>query len=110
MSLDPATFFHHAADAEKTTVYTQNADGDLEPHDALLIAQTHRQRLFVTLETRRRYVTYSFVDDSSDEVELDFVQDYQEVEDLLEDAGLYGAHDGEVGVVYHNLLFLLMNP
>ncbi|MCB2377987.1 hypothetical protein LGH70_10370 [Hymenobacter sp. BT635] len=110
MSLDPATFFHHAADNEKTIVYTQTVDGDMEPHDALLIAQTNRQRLFVTLEKRRRYVTYTFVDDATDDVELDFVQDYQEVEELLEDAGLYGSHDGEVGILYHNLLFLLMNP
>ncbi len=31
-------------------------------------------------------------------------------EALLEDAGLYGAYDEELGIVYHNLLFLLMNP
>ncbi|TGE25135.1 hypothetical protein E5K00_08030 [Hymenobacter aquaticus] len=110
MSLDPTTFFHHAADEEKTTVYTQTADGDLEPHDALLIAQTPRRRLFVTLEKRRRYLTYTFLEEDSDEVELEFVEDYQEVEELLEDAGLYGSHDGEVGIVFHNLLFLLMNP
>ncbi|MCB2408035.1 hypothetical protein [Hymenobacter lucidus] len=110
MSLDPITFLQHTADAEKTVVYTQTPDGDEQPLPALLIAQTNRQRLFVTLEARRRYVTYSFLDDSSDDMELDFVQDYEEVEALMEDAGLFGSHDGEVGILYHNLLFLLMNP
>ncbi|QDA61479.1 hypothetical protein [Hymenobacter jejuensis] len=110
MSLDSSTFFLHTPDAEKTTIETQTASGSVQQHDALLIAQTPRQKLFVTLDTKRRYVTLTYVDDSSDDIELDFVQDYEEVEDLLEDAGLYGRHDGELGVLYHNLLFLLMNP
>ncbi|TGE17352.1 hypothetical protein [Hymenobacter elongatus] len=110
MSLDPATFLRHTAETEKTIIHTRTAAGDPEQHDALLIAQTYHQKLFVTLETRRRYVTHTIVDEASDEVELDFVQDYEEVETLLEDAGLYGRHEGEVGVLYHNLLFLLMNP
>jgi hypothetical protein len=79
---------------------------------ALLIAQTQWQKLFITLEKPRRYLTHTVPPDSDDEdeVEIDFVQDYVEVEALLEDAGLDGLHDGERGVLYHNLLFLLMNP
>ncbi|AII53220.1 hypothetical protein [Hymenobacter sp. APR13] len=45
-----------------------------------------------------------------DEPEIEFLTDYEEVEALLEDAGLDGMHDGEQGILYHNLLFLLMNP
>ncbi|MBC8082308.1 MAG: hypothetical protein H7Z21_03795 [Hymenobacter sp.] len=110
MRLDPDIFLHHTPDAEKTVVYTQTADGELEQHPALLVAQTRRQKLFITLEAQRRYLTHTRPDDDSGDVEQDFVLDYAEVEALLEDAGLDGIHDGEQGIVYHNLLFLLMNP
>ena len=43
------------------------------------------------------------------DVEIDFLQDYEAVEALLEDAGLDGIYDGDQGILYHNLLFLLMN-
>ena len=109
MPVDSATFLLHAPAAEKTIVESPTATGR-EQHAALLIAQTRQQKLFVTLEARRRYLTHTLVADSPGEVELDFVQDYAEVEALLEDAGLDGIHDGEQGIVYHNLLFLLMNP
>jgi hypothetical protein len=108
MSLDSATLLLHTDAAQKTIIQTQTATG-LQEHDALLIAQTYQQKLFVTLEAQRRYVTFTWPDDATGEVELDFVQDYEEVEALLEDAGLYGAYDGEVGILYHNLLFLLVN-
>ena len=109
MSLDLETFLQHAPDAEKTIIHTQKGNRR-QQFPALLVAQTLNQKLFVTLEAQRRYVTHTIVEDSPDEVELDFVEDYAEVEALMEDAGLYGLHDGEVGIVYHNLLFLLMNP
>ncbi|MBC6989450.1 hypothetical protein [Hymenobacter sp. BT491] len=109
MSLDSSTFLLHTPEGEKTTIQTQTATGSIQQHDALLIAQTPGQKLFVTLEAKRRYVTLTYLSNASDDVELDFVQDYEEVEDLMEDAGLYGRHDGELGVLYHNLLFLLMN-
>ncbi|MCC2548222.1 hypothetical protein LJY25_17360 [Hymenobacter sp. BT175] len=110
MSIDLATFLRHTPEAEKTTIYVQLDEEETEAYDALLIAQTPRQKLFITLEARRRYVTHTLVDDDPGEVELDFVQDYAEVEALLEDAGLYGAYDEELGILYHNLLYLLMNP
>lgn len=109
MSLDLETFLQHAPDAEKTVIHTQENNRH-QQYPALLIAQTYSQKLFVTLEAKRRYVTHTLSEENPDEIELDFVEDYAEVEALLEDAGLYGLHDGEVGVVYHNLLFLLMNP
>lgn len=108
MSLDLATFLLHAAPAEKTTIQVQTARGP-QALDALLIAQTPRQKLFITLEATRRYLTHTILNDASDDIELDFLQDYEEVEELMEDAGLYGHHDGELGILYHNLLFLLMN-
>lgn len=109
MSLDSRTFLQHTAAAEKTIIQTRTAAGPRQ-YDALLIAQTSRQKLFITLEAKRRYVTHTYINDTTDEVELDFVQDYEEVEALLNDAGCYGRHAGEVGILYHNLLFLLMNP
>ncbi|SNR62726.1 MULTISPECIES: hypothetical protein [Hymenobacter] len=109
MPLDPASFLQHAAPDEKTTVYTKAADGTIQEHPALLIAQTKTQKLFITLEKRRRYVAHTQVPDSND-IEIDFLQDYEEIEALMEDAGLDGIHDGEQGILYHNLLFLLMNP
>lgn len=109
MSLDLPSFLLHTAPAEKTTVYTRNPDGSLREHLALLIAQTKHQKLFITVEAKRRYVTHTLHPDS-DELEIDFLQDYEQVEALLEDAGLDGIHDGEQGILYHNLLFLLMNP
>ncbi|RYU77777.1 hypothetical protein [Hymenobacter persicinus] len=112
MPLDSASFLHHTDPAEKTTVYTRVADGDVTEVPALLIAQTQWQKLFITLEKPRRYLTHTRPPDSADEdeLEIDFVQDYEEVEALMEDAGLDGLHDGERGMLYHNLLFLLMNP
>ena len=108
--IDPATFLLHTPEAEKTIVYTQTPDGDIEQHPALLVAQTRHRKLFITLETRRRYLVHTFTADEPDEPEQEFVDDYAEVEELLEDAGLDGIHDGEQGLVYHNLLYLLMNP
>ncbi|GAA4013697.1 hypothetical protein GCM10022408_28510 [Hymenobacter fastidiosus] len=110
MSIDHATFLRHTPEAEKTIVYVVVDEDETEPYDALLIAQTPRQKLFITLEARRRYLTHTLAADDDDEVELDFVQDYEEVEALLEDAGLYGTHHDGLGMLYHNLLFLLMNP
>ncbi|OUJ74257.1 hypothetical protein BXP70_11085 [Hymenobacter crusticola] len=109
MSLDLETFLQHTPAAEKTIIHTQKRNQH-QQFPALLIAQTPSQKLFVTLEAQRRYVTHTIAEDNPDELELDFVEDYAEVEAILEDAGLYGVHDGEVGIVYHNLLFLLMNP
>jgi hypothetical protein len=109
--IDPETFLLHTPDAEKTVVYVHTPDGDIEQYPALLVAQTHRRKLFITLEARRRYLTHTLVEDGPpDEVEQEFLDDYAEVEDLMEDAGLDGIHDGEQGIVYHNLLYLLMNP
>lgn len=111
MSLDPATFLHHTADAEKTVVQTRTAAGRWQQHAALLVAETRRQKLFVTLETPRRYLTHTLVEDGpAGEVELDFAQDYEEVAALMEAAGRHGTHDGAQGILYHNLLFLLLNP
>jgi len=109
MSLDLETFLQHAPDAEKTVIHTHKGK-QRQQFPALLVAQTLRQKLFITLEAQRRYVTHTLAEDNEEEIELDFVEDYAEVEALMEDAGLYGLHDGEVGIVYHNLLFLLMNP
>lgn len=109
MSLDRATFLHHTPPAEKTVVHTRTAAGRPQQHDALLVAQTRHQKLFVTLEAQRRYLTHTLHPGSA-EVELDFVQDYEEVEALLAEAGRQGRHDGQQGVLYHNLLFLLVNP
>ncbi|GAB3238265.1 hypothetical protein GCM10027346_30660 [Hymenobacter seoulensis] len=110
MSLDPASFLLHTPASEKTTILIRSADGQsTQPCEALLIAQTKHQRLFITLEKKRRYLTYTQVP-NSEEVEMDFLRDYEEVEALMEDAGLDGIHDGEQGILYHNLLFLLMNP
>ncbi|HEX8348869.1 MAG TPA: hypothetical protein VF598_02835, partial [Hymenobacter sp.] len=105
-----ASFLQHTADNEKTTVHTRATNGrGAQQYDALLIAQTKSQKLFITLERKRRYVTFTQLEDS-DDIELDFLQDYAEVEAIMEDAGLDGIHDGERGILYHNLLFLLMNP
>ncbi|NVO32785.1 hypothetical protein [Hymenobacter lapidiphilus] len=113
MSLDTYTFLQHTTEAEKTTVYTRGEDEDgdevLIPCSALLIAQTEHQKLYITLEPRRRYLTHTLIP-GEPEPEIDFLRDYEEVEALLEDAGLDGIHDGEQGILYHNLLFLLMNP
>ncbi|AIZ64159.1 hypothetical protein PK28_11505 [Hymenobacter sp. DG25B] len=120
MSLDSATFFLHAAPSEKTTVYVHagpNADHDEEEEDgsqgrrcdALLIAQTYDQKLFVTLEEPRRYLTHTQLDEHSKDVEIDFLRDYEEVEEIMEEAGLAGMYNGAEGIVYHNLLFLVMN-
>ncbi|ALD20686.1 hypothetical protein [Hymenobacter sp. DG25A] len=118
MSLDSATFFLHAAPDEKTTVYVQNAQSEFEDEednhegrrcDALLIAQTYDQKLFVTLEEPRRYLTHTQLDEHSKEVEIDFLRDYEEVEEIMEEAGLAGMYNGAEGILYHNLLFLLMN-
>ncbi|GAA3924529.1 hypothetical protein [Hymenobacter algoricola] len=112
MPLDPATFLLHTEPAAKTTVRTRAADGTEHEIAALLIAQTRDQKLFITLETPRRYLTHTRLPDGEDEdeIEIDFVQDYAEIEALLEDAGLDGLHAGERGVLYPNLLYLLMNP
>ena len=110
MSLDTASFLLHTPDSEKTTIHIRTADGlSTTPCDALLIAQTKRQKLYITLEKKRRYLAYTQVPNSEEE-EIDFLRDYEEVEALLEDAGLDGIYDGEQGILYHNLLFLLMNP
>ena len=113
MSLDTLTFLQHTTEAEKTTVYIHGEDSDgedvLHACEALLIARTEYQKLFITVEPRRRYLTHTQVPGEVD-VEIDFLQDYEEVEALLEDAGLDGIFDGDQGILYHNLLFLLMNP
>ena len=113
MSLDILTYLQHTTEAEKTTFYTHEEDEDgedtLQAREALLIACTQYQKLFITLEPRRRYLTHSQVP-GEEEVEIDFLQDYEEVEAILEDAGLDGIYDGDQGILYHNLLFLLMNP
>ena len=112
MPLDSATYLLHTAEAEKTIIYLHGPDDeDNEVHacPALLIAQTKYRKLFITLETPRRYLAHTQVP-GEEEVEIEFLDDYEEVEALLEDAGLDGIHDGEQGVLYHNLLYLLMNP
>ncbi|HEX8426330.1 hypothetical protein [Hymenobacter sp.] len=110
MSLDLASFYQYTPENEKTTVYIQTPDGEeMEPCDALLVAQTKFRKLYITLERRRRYLVFTQVPDS-EELEMEFLHDYEEVETLLEDAGLDGIHDGEQGILYHNLLYLLMNP
>ncbi|MBG8555531.1 hypothetical protein [Hymenobacter guriensis] len=111
MPLDLATFLLHTPEAEKTTVYLHSDDEDddtLRTCAALLVAQTQDQKLFITLETPRRYLAHTQHPDE-DEPEIEFLHDYEEVEALLEDAGLDGLHDGERGILYHNLLYLLMN-
>jgi hypothetical protein len=110
MALDSTSFLLHTSPEEKTTIYTKAADGTTQECQALLIAQTRTQKLFITIEKKRRYVTHTQVPGSAEEVEIDFLQDYEEVEALMEDAGLDGIHDGEQGILYHNLLYLLMNP
>ncbi|WBO86673.1 hypothetical protein [Hymenobacter yonginensis] len=109
MSLDLASFLHHTPEREKTTVFIHVDEDEIESYDALLVAQTRHQKLFITLEPRRRYLTHTQVS-GEEEPEIDFLTDYEEVEALMEDAGLDGLHDGEQGILYHNLLFLLMNP
>lgn len=109
MPLDLASFLHHTPESEKTTVFIHLDEDEIASYDALLIAQTKFRKLFITLEPKRRYLTHTQVP-GEEEPEIDFLQDYEEVEALLEDAGLDGIHDGEQGLLYHNLLFLLMNP
>jgi hypothetical protein len=110
MSLDIASFLLHTPESEKTTIHIRSADGrSTQPCEALLIAETKHQKLYITLEKKRRYLAYTRVP-NSEEIEIDFLRDYEEVEALLEDAGLDGIHDGEQGILYHNLLYLLMNP
>jgi hypothetical protein len=109
MPIDLASFLHHTPEREKTTVYVHLDEDEIAAYDALLIAQTRYRKLYITLEPRRRYLTHTQQPDE-EEVEIDFLQDYEEVEALLEDAGLDGIHDGEQGILYHNLLYLLMNP
>lgn len=110
MPLDLASFLQHTPDAEKTAIQLYTPDGRATYScQALLVAQTRLQKLYITLETPRRYLAHTR-DADTGEVEIDFLRDYEEVEALLEDAGLDGIHDGEQGILYHNLLFLLMNP
>ena len=112
MPLDPATYLLHTAEAEKTIIYLHGPDDDddeVHACPALLIAQTKYRKLFIALETPRRYLAHTQVP-GEEEVEIEFLDDYEEVEALLEDAGLDGLHDGEQGILYHNLLYLLMNP
>ncbi|AHJ98511.1 hypothetical protein [Hymenobacter swuensis] len=109
MSLDLASFLHHTPENEKTTVFIHVDEDEIASYDALLVAQTRFRKLFITLEPKRRYLTHTHQPDE-EEPEIDFLTDYEEVEALLEDAGLDGIHDGEQGILYHNLLFLLMNP
>lgn len=109
MPLDLASFLHHTPENEKTTLYVHVDEETVEPYEALLVAQTRYRKLYITLEPRRRYLVHTQLKDA-DDVEIDFLQDYEEVEALIEDAGLDGIHDGEQGILYHNLLFLLMNP
>lgn len=109
MPLDLTSFLHHTPESEKTTLFIHVDEETVETYEALLIAQTRFRKLFITLEPKRRYLVHTQSADS-EEVEIDFLRDYEEVEALLEDAGLDGIHDGEQGILYHNLLFLLMNP
>jgi hypothetical protein len=109
MSLDLASFLHHTPESEKTTIYLHTDEETITSYEALLVAQTRFRKLFITLEPKRRYLVHTAVP-GEEEPEIDFLQDYEEVEALLEDAGLDGIHDGEQGILYHNLLFLLMNP
>ncbi|TGD79816.1 hypothetical protein [Hymenobacter wooponensis] len=110
MSLDITSFLLHTPESEKTTIHIRSADGrNTQPCEALLIAETKHQKLYITLEKKRRYLAHTRVP-NSEEVEIDFLRDYEEVEALMEDAGLDGIHDGEQGILYHNLLYLLMNP
>jgi hypothetical protein len=109
MPIDLASFLLHTPESEKTTVFIHVDEDEVASYDALLVAQTRFRKLFITLEPRRRYLVHTQVPGEED-VEIDFLQDYEEVEALLEDAGLDGTHDGEQGILYHNLLFLLMNP
>ncbi|AII53219.1 hypothetical protein [Hymenobacter sp. APR13] len=50
MPLDPATYLLHTAAAEKTTVYVHLDEDTVEAYEALLIAQTRHQKLFITVE------------------------------------------------------------
>ena len=109
MSIDLASFLYHTPESEKTTVFVHLDEDEVASYDALLVAQTRFRKLFITLEPKRRYLMHTQVPDEA-ESEIDFLQDYEEVEALLEDAGLDGIHDGEQGILYHNLLYLLMNP
>ncbi|MBC6609299.1 hypothetical protein H8B15_00075 [Hymenobacter sp. BT507] len=109
MPIDLTSFLQHTPEGEKTSVFIHVDEETIETYDALLIAQTRYRKLFITLEPKRRYLVHTQVVDA-EEIEIDFLQDYEEVEALLEDAGLDGIHDGEQGILYHNLLFLLMNP
>lgn len=108
MSLDLASFLRHTPESEKTTVFVHIDEDTMDSYEALLIAQTRYRKLFITVETTRRYLTHTQIP-GEEEPEIEFLQDYTEVEALLEDAGLDGIHDGEQGILYHNLLFLLMN-
>ncbi|QJX45488.1 hypothetical protein HMJ29_00455 [Hymenobacter taeanensis] len=109
MSLDIASFLLHTPESEKTTVFIHIDEETVIPYEALLVAQTRFRKLFITLEPKRRYLTHTQLPDE-EQPEIDFLQEYEEVEALLEDAGLDGIHDGEQGILYHNLLYLLMNP
>ncbi|MBX0288911.1 hypothetical protein K3G63_00590 [Hymenobacter sp. HSC-4F20] len=109
MPLDLASFLHHTPVSEKTVIYLHTDEETIISYEALLIAQTRYRKLFITLEPKRRYLVHTEVP-GEEEPEVDFLTDYEEVEALMEDAGLDGIHDGEQGILYHNLLFLLMNP
>ncbi|TGE06576.1 hypothetical protein [Hymenobacter fodinae] len=109
MPLDLASFLQHTPESEKTVIYLHTDEETITSYDALLIAQTRYRKLFITLEPKRRYLVHTMLPDE-EEPEIDFLTDYEEVEALLEDAGLDGIHDGEQGILYHNLLYLLMNP
>lgn len=109
MPIDLASFLHHTPESEKTTVFIHIDEDEIASYDALLVAQTRFRKLYITLEPTRRYLVHTYHPDE-EEPEIDFLTDYEEVEALLEDAGLDGIHDGEQGILYHNLLFLLMNP
>ena len=135
MALDLATFLQYAPDAEKMTVwvhspasvypadegdddaagYAPDDDEDDEApraHLALLIAQTPRQQAFVVLTTPRRYLIRTMPPEVQNEAEaeLDLLPDFEQLETLLDEAALYGRHQDGAGLLYHNLLFLLLNP
>lgn len=109
MPLDLASYVLHTPESEKTTVFVHLDEETIASYDALLVAQTKYRKLFITLEPARRYLTHT-QSPEEEEIEIDFLSDYEEVEALIEDAGLDGIHDGEQGILYHNLLYLLMNP
>ena len=130
MALDLATFLQYAPAAEKLTVWLPAAaadaayndedyaasggedDDDLRACPALLIAQTPRQQAFVVLTAPRRYLLRTLAPDApaDAEPELDLLPDYESLEALLDEAALYGRHQDGAGLLYHNLLFLLLNP